>query len=306
MANIIVFINAHLAFNNANKVAVVASHSQRADWLYPSPPNAPTSTASNGQPNGNDVRMADGNEISAENVNGNNHASNNDASNPPPAASNKYAPFATIESIILSNLRTLISSTTLSDLDATYTTAMAGAFSLVLSYISRQSRLYSGDKSADDERSMQSRILVVSVSGDLSGQYIPVMNSIFAAQRLHVPIDILKLAGDSVFLQQASDATKGIYMDVRPPPQGNGDPRGILQYLMMSFLPDQTCRKHLILPTQVEVDFRAACFCHRRVVDVGFVCSVCLSSKYSLNADFIYAETNNVKSSAHHLRTLLA
>ena len=25
------------------------------------------------------------------------------------------------------------------------------------------------------------------------------------------------------------------------------------------------------------MDFRAACFCHRRIVDVGFVCSICLS-----------------------------
>lgn len=49
----------------------------------------------------------------------------------------------------------------------------------------------------------------------------------------------------------------------------------------MGFLPDQTSRKHLILPTQVNVDFRAACFCHKRVVDIGFVCSICLSSMYS-------------------------
>ena len=26
-----------------------------------------------------------------------------------------------------------------------------------------------------------------------------------------------------------------------------------------------------------QVDYRAACFCHRQLVDVGFVCSVCLS-----------------------------
>jgi transcription initiation factor TFIIH subunit 3 len=45
----------------------------------------------------------------------------------------------------------------------------------------------------------------------------------------------------------------------------------------MAFLPDQRSRKHLVLPTRVDVDFRAACFCHRRVVDVGFVCSICLS-----------------------------
>jgi transcription initiation factor TFIIH subunit 3 len=119
---------------------------------------------------------------------------------------------------------------------------------------------------------LQSRILVVSVSGDLAHQYIPIMNTTFAAQRLRIPIDILKLAGDTVFLQQASDATKGIYMQLR-------SPRGLLQYLMMAFLPDQTSRKQLIAPTQEVVDFRAACFCHRRVVDVGFVCSICLSSK---------------------------
>ena len=29
--------------------------------------------------------------------------------------------------------------------------------------------------------------------------------------------------------------------------------------------------------TQSAVDFRAACFCHRKVVDVGYVCSICLS-----------------------------
>jgi transcription initiation factor TFIIH subunit 3 len=30
-------------------------------------------------------------------------------------------------------------------------------------------------------------------------------------------------------------------------------------------------------PSAETVDFRAACFCHRRVVDTGYVCSVCLS-----------------------------
>lgn len=54
-------------------------------------------------------------------------------------------------------------------------------------------------------------------------------------------------------------------------------PRGLLQYLMMAFLPDAGARRHLVAPTAVGVDFRAACFCHRAVVDVGFVCSICLS-----------------------------
>lgn len=122
-----------------------------------------------------------------------------------------------------------------------------------------------------DRVALTSRILIVSVSGDLANQYIPVMNSIFAAQRKKIPIDILKLAGDTVLLQQASDATGGVYMKPERP-------EGLLQYLMMAFLPDATARASLVIPSAGGVDFRAACFCHRKVVDVGYVCSVCLSS----------------------------
>merc|ERR1711939_324043 len=37
IANLLVFINAHLAANYTNKVAVIASHCDKAQWLYPSP-----------------------------------------------------------------------------------------------------------------------------------------------------------------------------------------------------------------------------------------------------------------------------
>jgi transcription initiation factor TFIIH subunit 3 len=197
---------------------------------------------------------------------------------------NKYRPFALIEDSLLSSLRELISTTTEADISTTTTTQMAGALTLALAYINKATINYSGvttdTKTAptgidttEAPIGLQSRILVVSVSGDLAHQYIPIMNTTFAAQRLRIPIDILKLAGDTVFLQQASDATKGIYMQLR-------SPQGLLQYLMMAFLPDQMSRKHLTAPTQEVVDFRAACFCHRKVVDVGFVCSICLSSKF--------------------------
>jgi len=46
------------------------------------------------------------------------------------------------------------------------------------------------------------------------------------------------------------------------------------------FLPDEYCRKHLVLPQQSKVDYRATCFCHKNVIDIGFVCPVCLSSTY--------------------------
>lgn len=33
----------------------------------------------------------------------------------------------------------------------------------------------------------------------------------------------------------------------------------------------------LLLPRPTVVDFRASCFCHKNSIDVGWVCSVCLS-----------------------------
>ena len=45
------------------------------------------------------------------------------------------------------------------------------------------------------------------------------------------------------------------------------------------FLPDPACRAHMIMPVITTIDYRAACFCHHKMVDIGHVCSVCLSSK---------------------------
>jgi len=267
IANLLVFINAHLSFNHANKVAVIASHTQKAAFLYPVPPSA-TSTGANGTaPNHNgssdDIELA-------EPTTSNGASTDIDA--------NTYRPFRLIRDTLLQSLDSLISSTTPEDLSPT--TSIAGALSLALTYINKTSTLLSPatsnanvDPSAIAQApSLTSRILILSVSGDLAHQYIPIMNTIFACQRLNIPIDIAKIAGDTVFLQQASDATKGLYMKL-------DHPEGLLQYLMMAFLPDATSRHSLVSLTQVGVDFRAACFCHRKVVDVGFVCSICLSSK---------------------------
>ncbi|KAI9836472.1 MAG: hypothetical protein M1819_001504 [Sarea resinae] len=301
IANILVFINAHLAFNYANKVAVIASHSQRAQFLYPSPPSASTSLDHHDAPQlpasatgQEDTEMADAPPKPKLKLTLNGRKPTPSSASPAAEAgqarttddANKYLPFRLVEEEVMSNLRALIASTTASDISTTNSTQMAGALTLALSYTNKQALAYTesnggsagatGDRGGNDGREpekakqLQSRILVLSVSGDLAFQYIPVMNCIFAAQRQRIPIDILKIAGDTVFLQQASDATRGIYLPL--------DPRqGLLQYLMMAYLPSPLTRQHLIPPTQVNVDFRAACFCHKRVVDVGYVCSICLS-----------------------------
>jgi len=51
----------------------------------------------------------------------------------------------------------------------------------------------------------------------------------------------------------------------------------MLTYLLTSFLPAPNTRHHLITPTRIDVDFRAACFCHRNIIPTGYVCSICLS-----------------------------
>jgi transcription initiation factor TFIIH subunit 3 len=125
--------------------------------------------------------------------------------------------------------------------------------------------------------------LILSVSGDIADQYIPIMNTIFACQRLAIPIDILTLSAFSnpEFLQQAADATGGVYMAL------GQRVAGLLQVLMMGYLPDATVRLNLVKAGESEgVDFRAACFCHRNIVDLGYVCSICLSSMFSSAPSF--------------------
>ncbi|KDN42507.1 transcription factor Tfb4 [Tilletiaria anomala UBC 951] len=117
----------------------------------------------------------------------------------------------------------------------------------------------------------RSRILVLSVTPDASTQYVSMMNCIFGAQKAMVSINVCKLhGGDSVFLQQAAFLTHGSYLRVE-------SRKGILQVLMSTFLASTSVSKMMNLPNEDEVDFRAACFCHRKIVDVGYVCSVCLS-----------------------------
>jgi len=288
IATLLVFINAHLAFQHENRIAVIASHCQRTAWLYPTP--SPTHSTSNGASTTTSSLPANGN-IS------------NDA--------NKYRPFRLVEDEVLANLRALLDTTTPAEVAATTTTLIAGALTLALSHINKTTLSMTSSAAqaaisaaqadasaaaqAGDNVALTSRILILSTSGDLASQYIPLMNLIFAAQHSRIPIDILKLAGDSVLLQQASFTTGGVFLaPYRAPPTptaaatANGgtattvaaetpNPQGLLHYLFTAFLPDATARRHLLPPTNISVDFRAACFCHRRVVDVGAVCSVCLS-----------------------------
>ncbi|KAJ4420832.1 RNA polymerase II transcription factor B subunit 4 [Gnomoniopsis sp. IMI 355080] len=315
LANILVFVNSRLAYSSTNQVAIIASHTNRAIWLYPTPPKPATSSHENGA---GDVDMADADTDAA-------FAPKSKTSPKQQASANKFAQFAQIESSIVTSLRELMTSTTESDL-ATTTTQISGALTLALHHINKTSiQLTDADgqqASADAGkgaaanpaaaliptssrlRGLHARILVVSVSDSSPSQYIPTMNAVFAASHAGIPIDILSLHGAATFLQQASYITRGTFLEAT-------SPQGLLTYLMFGFASSIDTRhtvtttttgagqagtrgavdgsatglEQLISPSTANVDFRAACFCHRKVIDTGFVCSICLSIFCEVPAD---------------------
>ncbi|OWZ78026.1 transcription initiation factor TFIIH subunit 3 [Cryptococcus neoformans Tu401-1] len=127
-----------------------------------------------------------------------------------------------------------------------------------------------GDASEEERKSQRQQ-------QRMRGGYVGLMNCVFAAQKAKVPIDILSLppstidSSPPVFLQQAAHLTDGVYW------QWNGR-GGLLQYLHSIYLTPPSLRHNpFVTPPQDAVNFRAVCFCHHRTLDVGFVCSVCLS-----------------------------
>ncbi|XP_024130376.1 general transcription factor IIH subunit 3 isoform X3 [Oryzias melastigma] len=143
-------------------------------------------------------------------------------------------------------------------------TLLAGSLAKALCYIHRVS------KELEVGQEIKSRILVIKAAEDCALQYMNFMNVIFAAQKQNILIDACVLDSDSGLLQQACDITGGLYLKI---PQK----LALAQYLLWVFLPDSEQRSQLVLPPPAHVDYRAACFCHRNLIEIGYVCSVCLS-----------------------------
>ncbi|XP_039360861.1 general transcription factor IIH subunit 3 isoform X1 [Mauremys reevesii] len=174
----------------------------------------------------------------------------------------KYELLTAINEIITEEIKDLMTKT---DMKGQQTeTLLAGSLAKALCYIHRM------NKEVKASQEIKSRILVIKAAEDSALQYMNFMNVIFAAQKQNILIDACVLDSDSGLLQQACDITGGIYLKVPRMPS-------LLQYLLWVFLPDQEQRSQLILPPPIHVDYRAACFCHRNLIEIGYVCSVCLS-----------------------------
>lgn len=147
-------------------------------------------------------------------------------------------------------------------MQASKCTTVSGPLSLALSYLNRQISSYHG---------LRGHILVVTAEPDNLGlKYINTMNSIFTAQKLQVPVDVANFGPSKSFLQQAADFTGGSYLEL-----GSVD-ACLIAIFASSFLVDPAVRRSVNLATRPDVDFSTVCFTTKKVVEIGYVCSVCL------------------------------
>ncbi|KFO95753.1 General transcription factor IIH subunit 3, partial [Calypte anna] len=234
--------NSHLIMNRTNRLAVIASHTQESRFLYP------------GKRWSSADLLADGGGSMESNCSG--------------SKDGKYELLTAINEAIAEEVKDLMTKTEMKgqQTETLLAGSLAKALCCILLVMGFSKLLF---RTVSNEE-MKSRILVIKAAEDSALQYMNFMNVIFAAQKQSILIDACVLDSDSGLLQQACDITGGIYLKVPHMPS-------LLQYLLWVFLPDQEQRSQLVLPPPVHVDYRAACFCHRNLIEIGYVCSVCLS-----------------------------
>lgn len=250
--SLLVFMNAHLALNNSNQVSFISSSPIGLKFLYPNPIK------------GDDLDVnveTDENIINRE----------------------MYRQFRIVNEVVIEEVNRELEALTSVDGNKS---SLSGALSMALTFTNRMLTLdqsitttaasatstatSTNEKSGATLTALKSRILIVSPNDEDNINYIPVMNSIFTAQKMKVAIDVAKLGfKNSAYLQQASDATNGIYLHI-------DDPRGLIQVLCTAFFIEPSIRPYIILPTNSNVNYRASCYITGKSVDLGYVCSVCL------------------------------
>jgi transcription initiation factor TFIIH subunit 3 len=121
----------------------------------------------------------------------------------------------------------------------------------------------------------KSSVLIINENVSVpSSQYVQLMNSLFEAQRNGIKINVLDLMNQdtsNVLLKQSASITSGWYINLK----------SISEVIptLLNFPAELSSSAQSILncPKQEVIDFRGSCYCHGKVVDLGYVCSVCLS-----------------------------
>lgn len=260
MKCLLVFLNAHLSLNNSNLVAFIALLPRGLKFLWPNPDK-----------DYDDDQLA-----------------------PPLVNPGMYRQFRVVDEAVLRELNECFEQDKVNPSKHRHHSTLAGALLMALTYTNRiltvdqqittttalailnLTKTTSGESNASTTGTLwgstnfRLRILVVLANQDDNIRYIPVMNLIFAAQKMKVPIDVVQLGTqDQAFLQQASDATQGVYLRLQ-------DPQGLIQVLATAYFVEPSLRPLIVLPTNTNVNYRALCFITGKQVDIGYVCSVCL------------------------------
>uniref|UniRef100_A0A6B2LEQ5 General transcription factor IIH subunit 3 n=1 Tax=Arcella intermedia TaxID=1963864 RepID=A0A6B2LEQ5_9EUKA len=175
----------------------------------------------------------------------------------------KQQTFEEVVQVFNTNLTKFLSHHKKFDVPLEQPTRLATALSMALSY---------SNKANLKLQELESRFLVLSVSPEPSVHSISLMNIVFTAKKMNIPIDCCILSCPSLFYPQASHITQGIHLDLSP------TPALLLPSLLSTFLCDPYSRQHLPLPKLSSVSLGSSCFCHQRPLTLGFVCTYCLSS----------------------------
>ena len=176
----------------------------------------------------------------------------------------QFRPLASLELAVRSEATRLLTVETSSSAPHSTQSLVSGGLAVGLAYLNKR-------------KSDAPRVLIITASScdqnDVSSHYMAYMNAFFSAQKSGVRVDACLLGErDSGLLQQGAEITGGLYHRV-----GLKHLSSLPQFLAWIFLPSADVIGGLALPAPDRLDYRAACFCHRKLVDIGFVCSVCLS-----------------------------
>lgn len=118
----------------------------------------------------------------------------------------------------------------------------------------------------------EGRILIVSLGGEFGVERNNLMNIFFAAHKHDIIVDVANIGKSNPILHQACDVTGGVHIEIT-------EPNCFFQKLLIYCLGSSSVRAVFSKPDNSIVDYRAICHCHGKPVNIGYVCSVCLSVK---------------------------
>lgn len=273
---LLVFLNTFLLQHDSNRVYVLLSSCVSCDLVYPTLPDADT--------------LSDDYDIGAED--NMIEASSNPAPNRLPV--NPLQAIQLLRDAVCSGVKASIDAQSALIKPLDQPTQISNAIARALCLLNRAQRLRANraamaagtavsttDGATTDQleanTAANGRVLTIMAGMDSPAHYIPVMNCMFSAQRIRVPIDSCVVCPkDSTYLQQAAHVTQGVYMRVDR--NGSEVAESFLQTLQTVFLIDRQSRDFLAMPAPESVDFRANCMRTNQVIEDGYTCSVCLST----------------------------